>query len=118
MTDNTEDWRQYRRQRNICNRLNKTNKQKYFEDRLNKPDKNDNNLNNNDKDINTDKDNNDTQNDIFDNNKYCDRQMWKTVKDMTNTNTQKPPTLILIYNKLTTSLQISAGFDTVDHKIL
>ena len=63
----------YRRQRNICNKLKKSNKQTYYETRLNKPNKTDNNLTQNDNDSNND-------NDHIDNNdyKYSDRQMWKT----------------------------------------
>ena len=36
--------------------------------------------------------------------KYYDRLRWKTIKDITDTKRQKPPRLILIDNKMTTSL--------------
>ena len=39
LTNNQSDWRLYRRQRNKCNRINKDNEKKYYDKRLNKPDK-------------------------------------------------------------------------------
>ena len=39
ITDDQDNWRLYRQQRNKCNRLNKDNNKKYYQTRLNKPDK-------------------------------------------------------------------------------
>ena len=76
----------------------------YYDKRLNKPEKTNDNLNNTSI-VGTD---NPTDNDNYtnmdNNNKYSDRQMWKTVKDKINNNRQTPPRLLLIDNKLTRSL--------------
>ena len=50
-------------------------------------------------------DNDNTKNDSDKQDKYSDRQMWRTVKDITNNKKQKLPRLIMINNKLTTSLK-------------
>ena len=120
LTDDTEDWRLYRQQRNKCNRLNKDNKTKYYKNRLNKPDRNTNNVNDcdiNDSNVNNnDWDQDNTNNDYCDytdttnKDKYSDRQMWKTIKDITNNNRRKPPRHILINNKMTTSLDKICNF--------
>ena len=55
--------------------------------------------------INNDQDNTDSNySDNINNDKFSDRQMWKTIKDLTDNNRQKPPRHILINNKMTTSL--------------
>ena len=46
-----------------------------------------------------------TNSDNYDGHIYLDKVMWRTVKDITNSNKQQPPRLILIGNKMTTSLK-------------
>ena len=85
-------WRLYRNQRNLCNRLNKTNKAKYFSDRLN--------LNKN-----LESDENDDVSTDGDGYVYSDKKMWQCVKDITGTQKQTPPRLISFKNRVITKIK-------------
>ena len=98
--DTQEAWRDYRNQRNLVNRLVKYNKNKYYSNRLNIH----NNIDN-DTDNNTDCDNDIADNDFDNDYIYNDKQMWQTVKNMTNTKKQSPPRLIKYKNKVITKLK-------------
>ena len=74
-TNNQEDWRKFRVQRNLVTKMNKTNKSKYYNYRLN---------------VN--------KNDTGDENRYQNdtqsKIMWETFKNLTNSNKQVPPRVI------------------------
>ena len=85
-TNNEEDWRNFRAQRNLVTKINKANKSKYFNYQLNIK-KNDNG------------DEYKYQNDVQ------SKIMWGTFKNLTNTNKQVPPRVILHNGNLVTSLK-------------
>ena len=86
VSNNGDDWRKFRAQRNLVNNLNKSNKSAYYNFKLNiKRDENG--------------DENKFQNDIK------SKEMWKTFKELSNTNTQVPPRLILHDGNLVTSVK-------------
>ena len=106
-------WREYRNQRNLANKLNKQNKSNYYKSRLNL----DNNTNEpesdpqsqNDSECHTEPDHhNDTNTHTTtsnDNSQYSDKQMWQTVKSLTNVQKQNPPHFISFNNKIVTKLK-------------
>ena len=110
--NNDEDsWRLYQNQRNLVDRLNKSNKINCYEKRLNKgnTDNDYNNSNgNNDTDCNNsdgkvnDDDSNHT--DEHDSDIYTDKKMWSNVKQLTNRLKQIPPQMISHDNKVVTSI--------------
>ena len=85
-TNSEDDWRKFRAQRNLVNKINKANKSSYYNYRLN---------------IN--------QNDNGDEEKYQNevrsKIMWGTFKNLTNTNKQVPPRVILHNGNLVTSIK-------------
>ena len=85
-SNNMEDWRNFRAQRNLVNNLNKSNKSSYYNYKLN---------------IKKD--------DVGDEFKYQNdiqsKVMWRTFKDLTNNNNQIPPRLILHEGNLVTSVR-------------
>ena len=85
-TNNEEDWRNFRAQRNLVTKINKANKSKYFNYQLNIK-KNDNG------------DEYKYQNDVQ------SKIMWGTFKNLTNTNKQVPPRVILHNGNLVTSVK-------------
>merc|ERR1712240_2833 len=85
-TNNEEDWRKFRAQRNLVTKMNKANKSNYYNYRLNIK-KNENG--------DEDKYQNDVQSKI----------MWGTLKNLTNTNKQVPPRVILHNRNLVTSVE-------------
>ena len=105
-----DDWRIYRHQRNLVDRLNKKNKQDYYSKRLNintKDKKTPNNVINN---VNLDRsigefNTNDGKSGDNNEHNYSDKKMWKTVKDLTNTNKNQPPRLISYKDEIVTSIK-------------
>ena len=85
-SNNADDWRIFRAQRNLVNNLNKSNKSAYYNYKLNIQ-----------RDENGDE--NKYQNDVK------SKEMWKTFKELSNTSTQVPPRLILHDGKLVTSIK-------------
>ena len=85
-TNSQDDWRRFRAQRNLVIKLNKVNKSNYYNFRLNIK-KNENG--------DEDKYQNDVQSKI----------MWGTFKNLTNTNKQVPPRVILHNGNLVTSVK-------------
>ena len=85
-TNNEEDWRNFRAQRNLVTKMNKANKSKYFNYQLNIK-KNDNG------------DEYKYQNDVQ------SKIMWGTFKNLTKTNKQLPPRVILHNGNLVTSVK-------------
>ena len=85
-TNNQEDWRKFRVQRNLVTKMNKTNKSKYYNYRLN---------------IN--------KNDTGDENRYQNdtqsKIMWETFKNLTNSNKQVPPRVISYNGNMVTSIK-------------
>ena len=85
-SNDEDDWRKFRIQRNLVTKLNKANKSSYYNYRLN---------------INK-KDNGDEfkyQNDVQ------SKVMWDTFKNLTNNNKQVPPRVILYNGNLVTSIK-------------
>ena len=85
-TNNEDDWRKFRAQRNLVTKMNKSNKGRYYNYQLN--------INKND---NGDKDK--YQNDVQ------SKIMSGTFKNLTNTNKQVPPRVILHNGNLVTSVK-------------
>ena len=94
------DWRNFRRQRNLCNKLNKKCKAEFYAKKLNKIDL-DTNANNGDDSGNDGQCNDEVLND----NHYSDKKMWRCVRELTNSNKQQPPRLLKINGVFTTSLR-------------
>merc|ERR1712240_204076 len=85
-TNNEDDWRKFRAQRNLVTKMNKSNKSRYYNYQLNIK-KNDNG------------DEYKYQNDVQ------SKIMWGTFKDLTNTNKQVPPRVISHNGNLVTSVK-------------
>merc|ERR1712240_51393 len=85
-TNNEDDWRKFRAQRNLVTKMNKSNKSRYYNYQLNIK-KNDNG------------DEYKYQNDVI------SKIMWSTFKNLTNTNKQVPPRGILHNGNLVTSVK-------------
>ena len=83
VSNNENDWRIYRNQRNLVNNINKNNKSRYYNFQLN--------INKNNKN--------------FDEKISNDKTMWKTVKNLTNNNKQVPPRVISFDGQLIASLK-------------
>ena len=92
LSNNEEDWRNYRVQRNKVNRINKTNKSAYYEKRLNI------NISGNvtTENIRVGKE------DTF---TYSDKTMWKTVRELTNNVKQLPPRILNCNSRVITSVR-------------
>ena len=85
-SNNEEDWRKFRAQRNLVTKMNKGNKSNYYNYRLNIK-KNENG------------DESKYQNDIQ------SKVMWGTFKNLTNTSKQAPPRVIIYNGNLVTSVK-------------
>ena len=105
-----KDWRIFRAQRNLLNRLVKDLKTKYYAQRLNDNKKVDNNLTVKCTESQTvSKDgcivSDSVTDDFNDSNIGTDKTMWKTVKNLTGTNKNQPPRMIVHNNEKVTSIK-------------
>ena len=85
-SNHAEDWRKFRVQRNLVNNLNKANKSSYYNFKLN---------------IKQDE----TGDEIKYQNDIKSKVMWRTFKDLSNTNNQTPPRIIVHDGNLVTSVR-------------
>ena len=114
-TDHPDDWRLFRSQRNIVNRLVRQNKINYYSQKLNRIKNSDNesdtsicNNINDSGDKLTDTNCNDSIDKVTETNKNTyntDKKMWSAVKTLTNTNKNQPPRLIISNGEKVTSLK-------------
>ena len=109
-TNNKDDWRLYRRHRNLCNNINKQCKKTYFTNKLNKINNDNDECCSDDKDDGNDSNgkngNNDDRNsDVLKTNSYSDKGMWRCVREMTNKCKQQLPRILKINGIFTTLLR-------------
>ena len=95
----------YRFQRNVTNKINKSNKNEYYKFQLN-IDKGDNRgSKGNDKGVKGNEKSND-RGDMGNDSENYGKKMWKTVKTLTNNNKQTPPRILSHNGSIITSLKV------------